>query len=66
MVTSSLIVFVVVAMLLAGAFTLALHNEPQSRDAFIEVFTMQPEIQWWCFTDQVTGGVLIGRILCAG
>ena len=39
----------------AGALTLTLPKEPQSKDAFIEDFTMQPEIQWWFCTDQVTG-----------
>lgn len=47
-------------MLPVGAFTIALPKEPQSGDAFVEDFTIQPEIQWWFFTDQVTGGVSTG------
>ena len=56
MVMKGLIAVAVVAMLLAGAFTPALPKEPQSGEALIEDFTMHPEIQWWFFTDQVTGG----------
>jgi hypothetical protein len=43
LVLRGLIAFVVVAMLLAGVFTLALPKEPRSEDVFIEDFTMQPK-----------------------
>lgn len=55
MVMQGLIAFVVLAMRLAGPLTLTLPKEPQSGDAFIEDFTMQPEIQWCFCTDQKAG-----------
>ncbi len=55
----------IVVILLGGAFSPAMAEEPLSGDALIEDFTMQPETRWRFFTDQVMGGVSTGGIAFA-
>jgi hypothetical protein len=62
MMMRGLIPFVLSAALLGAALPPAIAEEPQSKDALIEDFTMQPETRWRFFTDQVMGGVSTGRV----
>ena len=55
----------IVVILLGGAFSPTMAEEPLSGDALIEDFTMQPETRWRFFTDQVMGGVSTGGIAFA-
>ena len=57
-----LISVLIVAALLSGALPPAVAEEPQSGDALIEDFKMQPETRWQFFTDQVMGGVSSGGV----
>ena len=50
----------------AGPFTLVLLKELENGDAIVKVFTMQPEIQSWFLTDQVTKGISTDHALCVG
>ena len=60
-----LISVLIVAALLSGALPPAVAEEPQSGDALIEDFKMQPETRWQFFTDQVMGGVSSGGVAFA-
>lgn len=60
-----LIRLVIAAVLLGRFLPPALADEPLSRDALIEDFTMQPETRWRFFTDQVMGGVSTGGVAFA-
>ena len=55
----------IAAVLLGGVLQPALADEPLSRDALIDDFTIQPETHWRFFTDQVMGGVSTGGIAFA-
>ncbi len=50
----------------AGPFTLVLPKKLENGDAIVKVFTMQPEIQSWFLSDQVTKGISTDHTLCAG
>jgi Complex I intermediate-associated protein 30 (CIA30) len=65
MVMRGLIPLMIAAILMGGAVSRVLAEQPLSGDALIEDFTMQPETRWRFFTDQVMGGVSTGGVAFA-
>jgi len=65
MVTRSLSVLYLAAILLCGALSPALADGSATGPTVIEDFTMQPETRWRFFTDQVMGGISTGRVTFA-
>jgi hypothetical protein len=65
MVVRGLITVMIAAVLLGGALSVVLAEEPLRGDALIEDFSIQPETRWQFFTDQVMGGVSTGGVAFA-